>query len=97
MESLKTGLTIVGFGSQAKAWALNLLDSKQNVSIALKKSSKSKELAQKMGFNVIELETSALSSSNIFVMLIPRSTPELSGKKSPIHSIRLTSYLCPWI
>ncbi len=71
MESLKTGLTIVGFGSQAKAWALNLLDSKQNVSIALKKSSKSKELAQKMGFNVIELETSALSSSNIFVMLIP--------------------------
>lgn len=71
MESLKTGLTIVGFGSQAKAWALNLIDSKQNVLIALNKSSKSKELAQKMGFNVIELESTQLSSSNIFVMLIP--------------------------
>lgn len=71
MESLKTGLAIIGFGSQAKAWALNLKDSKQDVLIALNKASKSRELAAKLGFNVIDLESDALKKANVFVMLIP--------------------------
>ena len=71
MESLKTGLAIIGFGSQAKAWALNLKDSKQDVLIALNKSSKSRELAKKLGFTVIDLESDALKKTNTFVMLIP--------------------------
>ncbi|MBC7430068.1 MAG: hypothetical protein H7336_15745, partial [Bacteriovorax sp.] len=61
----------IGFGSQAKAWALNLKDSKQDVKIALKKTSKSRDLAAKLGFVVIDLESDALKQSNIFVMLIP--------------------------
>ncbi|MBC7714823.1 MAG: hypothetical protein H7177_15865 [Rhizobacter sp.] len=71
MEEAKSPVTIIGFGSQAKAWALNLKDSKQDVKIALKKSSKSRELAKKLGFDIIDLESDALKQSGIFVMLIP--------------------------
>ena len=68
---MKSPLTIIGFGSQAKAWALNLKDSKQDISIALKKESPSRALAIKMGFTVIDLETAALKDSDTLVMLIP--------------------------
>ncbi|MBC7430280.1 MAG: NAD(P)-binding domain-containing protein, partial [Bacteriovorax sp.] len=71
MEEAKSPVTIIGFGSQAKAWALNLKDSKQDVKIALKKTSKSRDLAAKLGFAVIDLESDALKQSNILVMLIP--------------------------
>lgn len=71
MKSANSPLTIIGFGSQAKAWALNLKDSKQNIEVALKKDSKSRELAQKMGFKVIDLESAALNNSNVLMMLIP--------------------------
>ena len=71
MESVHSPLTIIGFGSQAKAWALNLKDSKQSPLIALKKESKSRSLAEEMGFQVIDLESDALKQSNTFVMLIP--------------------------
>lgn len=71
MELLNSPLTIIGFGSQAKAWALNLKDSKQSISIALKKESKSRALAEKMGLTVIDLESDALKQSDTLVMLIP--------------------------
>ena len=71
MESTKSPLTIIGFGSQAKAWAMNLKDSKQDVKIALKKESQSRELARKMGFDIIDVESDALKHSPILVMLIP--------------------------
>jgi ketol-acid reductoisomerase len=64
-------LTIVGFGSQAKAWALNLKDSKQEVLIALNKQSKSRDLALKMGFKIVDLESAALNNSSLLIMLIP--------------------------
>lgn len=71
MESMISPLTIIGFGSQAKAWALNLKDSNQNITIALKKESKSRSLAEKMGFTVIDLESDTLKLSSTLVMLIP--------------------------
>lgn len=71
MELVNSPLTIIGFGSQAKAWALNLKDSKQDIKIALKKESKSRALATKMGLTVIDLETAALKESDTLVMLIP--------------------------
>lgn len=71
MESAKSPITIIGFGSQAKAWALNLKDSKQNVRIALNQSSSSRNLATKMGFVVIDLESDSLKDAGIVVMLIP--------------------------
>ena len=71
MDSVSSPITIIGFGSQAKAWALNLKDSKQDVLIALKKSSTSRELASKLGFSIVDLESAALKQSSILVMLIP--------------------------
>jgi ketol-acid reductoisomerase len=62
MEAVNSKLTIIGFGSQAKAWALNLKDSKQNVCIALKKESKSRVLAEKMGFAIVDLESDQLKN-----------------------------------
>lgn len=64
-------LTIVGFGSQAKAWALNLKDSKKKVFIALHKKSPSRALALKLGFEVVQLESHDLGQSRIFILLIP--------------------------
>jgi ketol-acid reductoisomerase len=77
---LKSAVTIIGFGSQAKAWALNLVDSKQNVQIALKKTSKSRELAQKMGFTIVDLESEALHTGHIFIMLIPMINTRIFSK-----------------
>ncbi|MBY0413285.1 MAG: hypothetical protein K2Q18_03935 [Bdellovibrionales bacterium] len=71
MGNVLTSVTIIGFGSQAKAWALNLKDSKVSVKIALKKISKSRELANKMGFPIVDLESPELKNSTILVMLIP--------------------------
>jgi ketol-acid reductoisomerase len=71
MDEVNSPVTIIGFGSQSKAWALNLKDSKQDVSIALNKNSKSRELATKLSFKIIDLESDALKHSNILVMLIP--------------------------
>ena len=45
-------IQIIGWGSQAKAWALNLRDSGMEISIALRNKSKSIELAKEKGFKV---------------------------------------------
>ena len=70
MEQNET-IVIVGFGSQAKAWAMNLRDSKCLLKIALKKESASIKKAREMGFEVITLETSELSNYQTFIVLIP--------------------------
>ena len=69
-----TDLTIIGFGSQAKAWAANLRDSGFNISIALRENSSSKELVLKKGFKLLQLETSELSEVNNFALLTPDHT-----------------------
>ncbi len=63
-------LAIVGFGSQAKAWALNLKDSKQNVTIILRKNSPSQKLALDLGFQVSHPDDS-MKHFSIFLMLFP--------------------------
>jgi len=70
MEQNET-IVIVGFGSQAKAWAMNLRDSKCLLKIALKKESASIKKARDLGFEVIELESSELSKFETFLVLIP--------------------------
>lgn len=71
MEPLFSPLTIIGFGSQAKAWALNLKDSKINVKIALNANSKSKKIAQDLGFETVELKTNELKELKTLILLIP--------------------------
>lgn len=69
--TFQSPIVLVGFGSQAKAWALNLRDSKQPFKIALKQNSASKKKAEEMGFECIDLETNQLENYSLFFMLIP--------------------------
>lgn len=64
-------IILVGFGSQAKAWALNLRDSKVNFKIALMPNSSSRSKAEALGFDCIELENAKLKQFSLFLMLIP--------------------------
>lgn len=70
MTSLSS-IVLVGFGSQARAWALNLRDSKQSLKIALRSGSKARAKALSMGFECIDLESAMLMKHSLFVMLIP--------------------------
>lgn len=67
-------IVIIGYGSQAKAWALNLRDSGFQVTIALRKGSTSKPLAQKREFPTIDLSTSDLENYSTFALLTPDHT-----------------------
>ena len=64
-------ILIVGFGSQARAWALNLRDSNISFAIGLNPESHSKKKAHELGFKTVELQTNILKNFNNFLMLIP--------------------------
>lgn len=66
-----TDILIVGFGSQAKAWALNLLDSKRSFLIALNPNSKSFASVKELGMKAISLDDPKISNYSTFVLLIP--------------------------
>ena len=67
----KFSVTIIGFGSQAKDWALNLRDSGVEVTIALQPESSSAQNAIALGFKTIKTESPELQNSNLIVLLIP--------------------------
>ncbi len=67
-------LTIIGFGNQAKSWALNLRDSGFPIRIALREDSPTLETAVHMGFNVVEIGTEDFYADKAFALL----TPDLS-------------------
>lgn len=66
-------IDLVGFGSQGKAWALNLRDSKQRVRVLLRKGSRSGDLVSRLGFESDELSAKTLAQSKILLLLIPDS------------------------
>ena len=66
-----TPVIIIGFGSQARAWAFNLRDSNVSFKIGLQVGSQSISKVKSYGFDTIELETIAISEFSTFVLLIP--------------------------
>lgn len=62
---------IIGFGSQAKAWALNLRDSKRDFVIGLNPSSKSYAKVHDLGMKTISLESEEIKKYKHFLVLIP--------------------------
>lgn len=76
---------IIGFGNQAKAWALNLRDSGYRVFIGLRPHSNSIKKAQGLGFEVFDLENSEVPTSS-FALLTPddqhKKTLSALGKKN---------------
>jgi ketol-acid reductoisomerase len=68
-------IAIIGFGNQAKAWALNLRDSGWKVSIGLRPSSSSIELCTSLGFDYFNFQEK--SSHSTFAVLTPDDTHAL--------------------
>lgn len=66
-------IDLVGFGSQGKAWALNLRDSKLSVRVLLRKDSNSYDSVKRLGFDAFELNAESLKKSKILLLLIPDS------------------------
>lgn len=64
-------LVIVGFGSQAKAWALNLRDSHISFVIALNPGSHSEKKARDLKMNPVFLNDPIIRNYRTFILLIP--------------------------
>lgn len=65
-------IAIIGFGNQAKAWAMNLRDSGWKVSIGLRPTSTSMDKVQELGFEVFDYTVS--NENQNFAILTPDDT-----------------------
>lgn len=70
-------LTIIGFGNQARSWALNLKDSGFPVRVALMPKSPSIPKAKEEGFEVTEIGSADFFSDEVFALLTPDHTHHL--------------------
>ena len=75
MERLSK-MTIIGFGSQAKSWALNLRDSGVDVFIALRKDSMTTSHVRELGFQVVSLDD-GLPTDYAAILTPDESHPEV--------------------
>lgn len=71
LDKFMMRLTIIGFGNQAKAWALNLKDSGYPVRVALRPDSSSLDSAIELGLNVVEIGKPEFYEDQAFALLTP--------------------------
>ncbi len=76
----KKTLAVIGFGSQGHAHALNLKDSGLKVVIGLYKKSKSREVAKKLGFEVMDTAEAVKVADVIFVAVPDTVIPAVYEK-----------------
>ncbi len=76
----KKTLAVIGFGSQGHAHALNLKDSGMNVIIGLYAKSKSREVAKKLGFEVMDTADAVKAADVIFVAVPDTKIAEVYNK-----------------
>lgn len=76
----KKTLAVIGFGSQGHAHALNLKDSGLKVVIGLYKRSKSREVAKKLGFEVMDTADAVAAADVIFVAVPDTKIAEVYDK-----------------
>ncbi|MBG7606791.1 MAG: prephenate dehydrogenase/arogenate dehydrogenase family protein, partial [Verrucomicrobia bacterium] len=81
----KKTLAVIGFGSQGHAHALNLKDSGLKVIIGLYKKSKSREVAQKLGFEVMDTADAVKAADVIFVATPDTVIPAVYNKDIAPH------------
>ena len=67
-------LGIVGFGAQAKAWAMNYRDAGYHVAIILRSGSSNHETATQMGFETVAFDSPVLKTLEIICLLTPDDT-----------------------
>ncbi|MFG1500832.1 hypothetical protein ABMA70_11560 [Halobacteriovorax sp. XZX-3] len=75
-DNISNDILIIGFGSQAKSWSLNLRDSARPVTIGLRQGSSSIALANKMGFPTIDINNSKIANYEFIIILTPDDTHE---------------------
>lgn len=63
-------IAVLGYGSQGRAWALNMKDSELNVTVGLEREGKSWEQAKKDGVKVDRTEN-AVKDADIIIFLLP--------------------------
>lgn len=73
-------ITVIGFGNQAEAWALNLTDSGYNVNVALRAGSKSIGRASDYGFEVTNIKKAFIHSDILCILIPDEAQPELFSK-----------------
>lgn len=73
----KKTLAVIGFGSQGHAHALNLKDSGLKVIIGLHRKSKSRDVARKFGFEVMDTADAVRAADVIFVATPDQVIPEV--------------------
>lgn len=71
MRTTENYIGLIGFGSQGKAWALNLRDSGENIAVFLRENSASKKKAQELGFEVFEVKDLGKIKCDFYLLLIP--------------------------
>ena len=84
----KKTLAVIGFGSQGHAHALNLKDSGLNVIIGLYKKSKSRAVAQKLGFEVFDTAEAVKKADVIFVAVPDTVIPAVYEKDIAPHLVK---------
>lgn len=71
MRTTENYIGLIGFGSQGKAWALNLRDSGENIAVFLRTNSSSWKKAQDLGFEVFDIANLSKIPCDFYLLLIP--------------------------
>jgi len=67
----KTKIAVLGYGSQGRAWALNLKDSGHDIIIGLRPGSKSRKVARREGFRQLAALPNTVASAQVIVFAFP--------------------------
>jgi len=81
----KKTVAVIGFGSQGHAHALNLKESKVKVLVGLYKGSKSRTVAQKLGFEVVDTAEAVKRADVIFMAVPDTKIPAVYDKDVAPH------------
>ncbi len=88
MSTTENYIGLVGFGSQGKAWALNLRDSNRKIKVFLREKSSSQSHAEALHFEIAKMEKNEFSKCHILLLLIPdhehKSFLENNYEKLPV-------------
>lgn len=83
----KSAITVLGYGSQGRAMALNLNDSGYAVTVGLRKGSKSRSMARREGVEVASIPD-AVISADVIIVALPDNVHGEVFRKSIISNLK---------
>ena len=90
-------VSVIGFGSQGHAHALNLHDSGVDVTVGLREESNSFDRAKKMGLKVENLENATKNADVVMLLLPDQLMADVYERYSPLYERELDFVFCTWI